>query len=180
MNKEVTNLVFTEEYKEICFQVWYSSGRPPTLRIRDYLPPDSNGRKPSISTFDNWKEFGMWNIRADEIDAKAIQLSDEYLIQQKVEMLRRHADQAKSLSDKARDFLITDGFDSSASAVNAYFRGTEEERKARGISDLIEKLSKMTDPELQDKILDMLRRGSENNQIIDSASIEEDNAKTGE
>lgn len=164
---------YTEEYKEICFQAWYTAGRPSsTHRIRDIIPEDVFGRKPVVSMIDAWRKEKMWDFRADELDVKAIAIVDNDLVMQKVEMLRRHAERARTLSEKAMDFLIEDGFDSSASAVNAYFRGTEEERLTRGIGDMIVKMSKMSDADLKDEIIKRLQRAAENDQIIDSAPID--------
>lgn len=176
---------YTEEYKEICFQAWYLAGRPSAVgRIRDILPEDVNGRKPVVSMIDAWRKDRMWDFRADDMDAKALAIVDNDLVMQKVEMLRRHAERARTLSEKAMTFLVEDGFDSSASAVNAYFRGTEEERLTRGIGDMIVKMSKMSDADLKDEIIKRLQRASENNQIIETEVVDtessEDSAKNPE
>lgn len=164
---------YTEEYKEICFQTWYSAGRPSsTHRIREIIPEDVYRRKPVVSMIDAWRKDKMWDFRADELDAKALAIVDNDLVMQKVEMLRRHAERARTISEKAMDSLIVDGFDSSASAVNAYFRGTEEERLTRGIGDMIVKMSKMSDADLKDEIIKRLQRASENNQIIETEVID--------
>lgn len=143
-------------------------------RLIPNLPEDEHGRKPDKETLDGWRTQYMWDARADDLDTKAIELADNSLILQKAEMLKRHAENAKKIADQALEFLVGSegGFDSSASAVNAYFRGTEEERTARGISDLIIKMSKMSDDDLQKEILERLRRGSENEQIIDSEAVD--------
>lgn len=164
---------YTEEYKQICFQTWYSAGRPSaTTRIREIIPEDMYGRKPVTSMIDAWRKDMMWDFRADELDAKALAIVDDDLVMQKVEMLRRQAERARTISERAMESLLTDGFDSSASAVNAYFRGTEEERLTRGIGDMIVKMSKMSDADLKDEIIKRLQRAAENDQIIDSAPID--------
>ena len=171
-SKKLTTEQFDDGYKEICFRTWYAAGRPPNTRAVELLPPDEFGRKPAVATFDKWRTGLLWDFRADDLDTRAIAIADEDLVLQKVEMLKRHADEARRISDSALTMLLKDGFDSSASAVNAYFRATEQEQKARGISELISKMSKMTNEELQEKIRDMLRRGNENDQIVEVVDTE--------
>lgn len=164
---------YTEEYKEICFQSWYRAGRPSGYnQIREAIPKDKYGRKPVKSMIDAWRQNLMWDFRADDLDAKALAIVDNDLVMQKVEMLRRQATNAKKWQDKSLEFLEKEGFDSSASAVNAYFRGSEEERLTRGIGDMIVKMSKMSDADLKDEIIKRLQRAAENNQIIDTEAVD--------
>jgi hypothetical protein len=166
---------YSDDYKEKCFQTWYASGRPTSAaRTLDILPEDEFGRKPVRSLVEVWRKDLMWDARADDLDSKAIAIAEDALIMQKAEMLKRQAERAGKLAEKAFDELVTEGFDSSAAAVNAYFRATEEERMTRGISDMIVKMSKMNDADLADTVLDLLRRANENDQIIDSAPVDVD------
>lgn len=179
------NSSYSDNYIEICFQTWYSAGRPAMPALIDIVPKDENGRKPTPNTVGDWRKILMWDVRADDLDARALQLADDALVVQKAEMLKRHAENAKKIADKALNFLVNDddgGFDSSSSAVNAYFRGVEEERTAKGISDLIVRMSRMNNEELKQEIIKRLKRGSENDQIIDTESIDipEDSAKSSQ
>lgn len=175
MAKTELSYAYSDDYKEKCFQAWYASGRPTSLaRTLDIIPEDEFGRKPVRSLIDAWQKDMMWGARADDLDSKAIAIAEDALIMQKADMLKRQAENAGKLAAKAFDELISEGFDSSSAAVNAYFRATEEERMTRGISDMIVKMSKMNDPQLADTIIEMLRRANENDQIIDSAPVDVD------
>ena len=156
-----TKLAYSNEYKEKCFVAWYSNKRPvSTAKTREIIPDDEKGRKPNYPMLARWiKELG-WNERADELDAKAMVLVDEVLVNQKADMLKRQALDAFEIANKAREHIITEGFDTAASAVNAYFKATEEERTTRGLGDFIVKVSRMSNEELQKRITDMANRAS--------------------
>ena len=166
---------YSDEYKEKCFETWYAAGRPTSnARTLDILPKDEFGRIPSKTMLQNWRKDRMWDARADELDSKAIAIAEDALILQKADMLKRQAERAGQIAEKAFQSLQADGFDTSAAAVQAYFRATEEERMTRGISDMIVKMSKMNDADLADTVVELLRRANENDQIIDSAPVDVD------
>lgn len=163
---------FTTNYIEKAFETWFAAGRPANNRLLEILPKDEHGRLPGIAALNKWKIDYLWSIRADDLDSKAIAIAEDALVMQKAEMLKRQADNAFKIAAKALEFIIGDDFDSSASAVNAYFRATEEERMTKGISQMIVKMSKMQDSELAETVIDLLRRANDNDQIIDSAPID--------
>lgn len=115
----------------------------------------------------------MWDIYADEMDAKVVQITDIDLINKKAEMLRQHQSDAVKVAEKALEHIKDKGFDSSSAAVNAYFRATEEQRKTAGFSDLLEKLDKMSNQEVAKEIMAKLDRIRENSQIIDVPVLSE-------
>ncbi len=160
---------WTDEYERNCFDVWYLGGRTThPIQIREMIPENPNGKKPSIPIIKNWLH-GSWFFRADELDAKVQLLADENLINEKVVLLKKHQKQAAQVEAKALEYLITEGFDSSASAVQALFRGMEEERKTLGFSDLLEKLDNMTNNQVRDTIINLINRATENNQIVEGS-----------
>lgn len=165
--------IFPQTYIKKCFDVWYLSGRPSfPLRVKEIIP-EYDGQKPSTSVIKRWMIDGMWDEWADEMDAKAMVLSNDALIHKKAKMLIRHQEDAVKLATKALDHLMVDGFDSSSAAVQAYFKSTEEQRKIEGFSDLLEKLDKLNNNEVERLIIDMLNRASDNDQIIDSQEVSE-------
>src|SRR5512146_71827 len=96
---------YTDTYRENCFQSWYSAGRPTRLsKILEVIPPDENGHKPTRNIIGHWLNEG-WLLRADELDAKAIQLADDALILKKAEMLKSQADRGEKLQQLGMDYL---------------------------------------------------------------------------
>ena len=171
--------IYDQNYIRQCFDAWYLSGRPQTPKdIKSIIPVyEPTGKKPSPSEIRRWVVEGAWDIWADELDARAMILLDDGLVNKKAEMLKRHQKDAETIALKALNHLKgSDGFDSSAAAVNAYFKATEEQRKTAGFSDLLERLDKMTNNDVEKEIISKLNRIKENDQIIELVpeNIEDD------
>ncbi len=159
---------------------WYAEKARPSApsKIYQLIPEDDNGRKPNYRMIQKWVAELDWHQRADEMDAKAMVIVEDTLVNQKAEMLKRQAIDAFILAGKAREFLLSGTPDSYAAAVNLYFKSTEEERTTRGLGDFIVKVSKMTNEEIQKKITDYSNRASNSGQldgvlVIDAEDIED-------
>jgi hypothetical protein len=161
--------IYDQIYIKECFNAWYLNGRPTAPKdILAVIPVyGPTGGKPTGFMLKKWMIDGFWDVQADEMDAKAMILVDDALVNKKAEMLRRHQKDAETLAEKALSYLKTDGFDSSSAAVQAYFRATEEQRKTAGFSDLLEKLDKMSNNDVENEIISKFNRIKENDQIIE-------------
>lgn len=177
-------VIYDQIYIKKCFDTWYLAGRPNSLpKIKDLIPPlDESGRKPSIIMIRKWMVEGAWDVWADDLDAQMYQQNDKELINQKAQMLREHQAQAALVTKTALEYLLDKdkGFDSAASAVQAFFRGMEEQRKTAGFSDLLEKLDKMTNNDVEREILTLLNRAAENDQVIETESEDIPQLENGE
>lgn len=166
---------YSEDYKRIIFQVWYSNGRPLPNTLLKLIPNDVNGRKPSKQILYKWQRTEEWDIQADEMDTKAIVLSDDFLIRQKTEMLMRQAHIGFVMQQIGLQYLISGSFDSSSAAVNAIKIGADLERTSRGIGETIRKMAEMTNDELEKKIMERIQRASEAGQmVLDAEEVETD------
>lgn len=164
---------FSDTYKKQCFDAWYLAGRPSEIsRVRSLIPPNEDGNVPSLGVLNRWRNEMAWEMYADDLDSRAIQLSDNNLIATKVAMLKQHQEDAATIAKKALDAITANGFDSSASAVTAYFRATEEQRKTAGFSDLLERLDKMTNNDVEAEIRALLSRASANDQIVEAGTVD--------
>lgn len=128
---------------------------------------EENGRRPSWRAIQVWMKSYDWYGRADIINAQAIQVANEQIVIDKAGLLRKQYLNAAMVADRAIEYLVSGTFDSSASAVSAIRWASEEQRRVIGISEVIEKMAKMSDTELQREILDRIRRATEAGQIID-------------
>jgi len=161
---------FTDAYIEQCFTVWYSMGQPTNMQIlQDAVPETPEGRKPGIQMLRQLRDTYGWNERADVLNAKAIEVVEHQLIDQKATMLKRQAEQALQIANLARDHLVENGFDTSSSAVSALFKATEEERIVRGVSEMMIKISKMSPEELMQEAAKLLKRNSE---VIEGETVD--------
>lgn len=165
---------YTEDYKQIVKQTWYQAGKPSCAKLYELIQPDENNNTPSVHTLTIWRRDDLWDVWADELDVKAMTLVEDNLIMQKVEMLKRHAEDAAQLQELGLKYLKEKEFDSSSAAVSAVIRGAELERTSRGVGELILKMAKMDDGALKNEIMSLIQRASENNQIIDADLTEEE------
>lgn len=169
----MTKIIYDQDYIKKCFNSWYLSGRPKTpVAIRRILPAHPSGRLPTNSTLNGWIIKGAWDMWADELDAKAYNLADEDLVNRKAQMLREHSENASKVAKKSLEYLMVEGFDSASSAVQAFFKAQEEQRKTEGFADLVERLDKMTNNQVEQEIIGLLNRASENDQVIDTVSTD--------
>ena len=169
---------FSDAYLENCFVVWFSMGQQSNLElIHEAIPEAPNGEKPSKTTLVRIRDTYGWRERADALTALATQKNDALLVNNKAEMLRELAQEAKEIREKAKAQMMQDGFDTSASAVNAYFKASEQEMTVRGVSEMVIKISKMSNEELESRRIKLLRRQNElvEGEIIDSESIQGEN-----
>lgn len=172
---------YGEAYMTQCKTLWYSSGRPhDATKIRRLLEEqncrDEYGRVPSVELIKDWKDKYGWEAWADILDAESNALVEVDLINQRAEMLKEQANAGKELWKMGLQYLKSEdgGFDSSSAAVQAVIRGTELERTARGIGEVLEKLSKMSNADLQAEIVRQLTRASAAGQVIDTEEIPQD------
>jgi len=173
---------YTKDYQEKCFTTWYSSNRPTLAVLHDALPVDEHGRIPDVKLIRRWRNELGWDMRADELDVRAIELVDNTLVNQKAMMLQEHARMAQELMQAGMAYIKENpDFDSHSSAVSAVIRGAELERESRGIGELITKMSKMGEEELKKEIMARLARASDAGQIIDAEEDGElDNTDTNQ
>lgn len=161
--------IYSQDYLKECFNAWYLGGRPNTPhQIRKLLPSLPDGKVPSIPMINKIRINGAWDNWADELDAKVYEKNDKLLINKKATMLKKQMEATEKITLRALEHLIVEGFDSSSAAVQAFFKGHEEIRKIEGFSDLLEKLDKMTNNDVEREIIALLNRGADNDQIIES------------
>lgn len=140
---------FPREYREEVFQIWYRAGRPSIHKLRPLLSPaDLDGRVPSEEALGIWRKDDGWVIRADDLDTEVARRNDRDAIQQKLEMLRRHAAVSMTLIEKGSKFLETTGITKAADAIRAIALGMEGESRSRGFRVALDSMGKKSDEEL--------------------------------
>ena len=150
---------YTETYQEMCFQIWYSAGHPSSNnKIKALLPKDEYGRTPTSPMITKWRDELGWDIRADELDAKAQMLVDDALVSQRVLMLKEQASRARELQTMGLEHLREEGFDSASAAVSAIVKGAELERVSKGLSTQLVNMFKLDDDKLIGQVQSLLDR----------------------
>lgn len=173
-------VVFSKEYKEKCFAVWYELGRPSWTKFNERAPVDEYGRKVGRATFSVWRNEEAWDVRADEIDAKASLIVDDELLNHRVMMVKQQAARAKELQEMGIEYLREEGFDSAASAVSAVIKGAELERQSRGLGELLVRFSQMDDLKLTSEVNKLLERANLPDEILDAEDLPEEKEETEE
>jgi len=165
---------FSEQYKTNCMAIWYAHGRLNNLKkmAEEIVPKDEFGNIPSEYTLRHWRVEMSWDVWADEMDARAFTEVEDALVANRVMMLKEQASRGRELQVMGLEYLRDNKFDTSASAVTAVIRGAEMERVSRGISERIEKLSKMGDDELTKEAMKLLSKAKESGEILDLPSLE--------
>lgn len=175
MGKSETS--YTQAYRETVYSIWVINNRPSIAALSDLIEPDERGMKPSGITMNNWKTEGAWEDRANIVDVEIQQTTDRKLVEIRMEMMKRHAELSKELSEKAFEYLNTVGFDSSASAVSALFKSFDEEKKSRGMEVALTQVFSMTDEDLQKTMNRLLSRSKglsldeESSNIVDAEEV---------
>ena len=80
------------------------------------------------------------------------------LVQTRIDMMKRHARQAKDIAEKAFDYLNDEGFDSSASAVTAWVKAVEEEKKSTGMQIALTEVFSLGDDDLKKRLDQLMNR----------------------
>jgi hypothetical protein len=156
--KLINEMQFSKEYKESIYAVWYAASRPRANKIADKLPPDETGRYVKATTVDKWIKDEGWNSRADATDIEVQKQTDRKLVEMRMDMMKRHAKQARDIADDAFKFLHEEGFDSSASAVTAWVKAVEEEKKSTGMQIALTEVFSLSDDDLKKKLDQLMNR----------------------
>ena len=139
---------FDQNYKDIVFTVWYRAAKPNPMTLYGMIPENEDGRKPSRVFLGEWinKDF---LARAVPIDEAVVQEMNNRLMQQKIEMLERHAQVATEMQDLALTYLREHKDDlTPISAVRLLVESVKIEKGSRGIPQVLEKMMQMSDEDL--------------------------------
>jgi hypothetical protein len=169
---------YVENYIEECFEVWYASGRPQATKFieSDACPVDRYNRKPVRRIIEEWVNERGWRERADVLDAQAETKINDKLVALKVHALNKQASQAAAVRQLAFDYLLENGFDSSASAVAAFIKASEMELGTLGVSKTLKRLSEMQDDEVLSAVKELAERAGATT-IIDASEVQEEDAE---
>lgn len=153
---------FSDGYKEEVFLIWFKNGRPVPSVLRDLLTPNHEDLVPTIATLRTWKRNFRWDDRADTLDALVVRKIEASAVEEKVRMLKKHAETAEKLQELGMEHLIDKKIDSSSVALKMVTEGIAIERESKGLPDALLKMAEMEDEKLIDtvsKLMDKLPSG---------------------
>jgi len=149
---------FTDEYKEEVFQDWFAHGQLGGVAYHGrFLKPDKLGNIPGLTTLKGWI-LNEFSPRADKLNEQIKLELEGRIVQEKVEMLARHAEIGKEITEKALNFLSENEFTTSASALRALVEGIRIERESRGLPDALAKMTTSSDEDLVKEVEKLLEK----------------------
>lgn len=147
---ETTASGFTDDYKDLCFKIWYNAGKPGASDLYTRIPfPKTNlGNKPTKTTLNNWVS-ALFYPRAVDMDKKVEETVNNALVSSKVEMFQRHIEMGRKMQNLAVKYLEGHEDELTASAaVRLLVEGLKIERESISLPGILEKINKMSDEEL--------------------------------
>lgn len=145
---ELPHALFSREYHDDVFRIWYSAGKPNVRQLYQMIPENSDGKKPSSTSLQKWVKNDFFD-RAMDMDQEVIDVLQEKLIQSKVEMMSRHVELSKKMQEIG--FQVLDESPDNISVGNAVrliIEGVRIERESNGIPEMLEKMALMTDEQV--------------------------------
>lgn len=144
---------FPQEYKDKIFYLWYNKGKPNNLYLYNMIPVDTaTGNKAAQNTLKLWIDT-EFRPRAEALDTKVAEELEGRLIQEKIQMLQKHAALGVKMQDMAMNYLDEHAKDlTSSSAVRLLVEGVRIERGSRGIPEALQDMMEKSDEELLEEI----------------------------
>ena len=140
------------------------------------MPTDEQGRTVELNTLKHWLTDDGWYQWKDDIDAAlSVKIEDE-LLARKVMLIKEQLQQNRVIRNTAFEDITEKPFDSSASAVSAFFKASAEERALMQIEKVIEDLAKTETTDLQKQFRELAERAGAS-EIIEEATITEETEK---
>jgi hypothetical protein len=140
------------------------------------IPPDESGRIVGVSVLQGWVTQGDWFQWKDIQDAELGTMVESELLNRKIEVIKEQLAQTKVVRDKAYEAIKDGKFDTSASAVAAFFRAGETERGLMQIEKWFEEYSKTQTSDLQKQFRELAERAGAT--IVDGEEKIEDSAES--
>jgi len=163
---------FSSEYKNSVFLEWYNLGRPTLNKFSLIVKPDNWGNLPTEVTLRNWIQ-NDFKEKANLLDKQVEEEMNNRLIQQKIEMLNRHAQVGRNMQTRALEELEKLPSLSEAGSIRLLEFGAKLERESAGIPEMLKDIMKLTDEQLVQKIQDLVIK-SPSSQLILEANVDEE------
>ena len=145
----------SEAFRFKLFWMWYQSDQPNPAEFHDYLGAEGRldpetGQMVGKSAIRNL--ISDWRSEAYKLDQRVIDRLKSTLVEDRVDMIKRHLPQFVELQTIAMGVLRETKM-TPRTAVQAYFLGIKHEREARGIPiDEFEALDRMGEAEILEYI----------------------------
>ena len=147
---------FTTDYINAVYYIWYSMGRPTTAALMPYLNEDQFGQIPKKATVTKWRREQEWDRKADSSDEIVFRQVEKRYIQEKAQMLSKHAEIGRKMQEKGLKFLVEHDITSAHAALRALEIGISIEKESVNLEKLLETVAGMDDAKLMSKVNQLL------------------------
>ena len=153
------SVIYSSAFQEICFLEWYKAGRPIGQRLAHCIPvDDENGRKPNPTLIEKWRKEQGWEERADVLDAEVSREVERTAVEDRVRMLQVHAQTGQEMLQVGSAYLAEHAPDKMADAIKLIIEGARLQQTSVGLASAIDKVSKMTNRQLDGVVAGLLDR----------------------
>jgi hypothetical protein len=178
MDNEIAhNLIYSNAYKDQAFYMWYRSSRPSMVELQKIMPMDENGRKPHSHVLTNWKHAFAWDTWADGLDAKISDQLDMTVVEERVQMYKKHAEMGQQLADRGMEYINKNGVETDNAAIRAIVEGIGIEGKNRGLADALSRVFSMSEKEIDVELKKLLTTKGGDDGIIDLEASDVEDAE---
>jgi len=164
---------YPDSYKMEVFKTWYRYGKPPGKKLRDMIPPEElSGSIPTSHLLNIW--ISGFKEEAEILDEQVKQELEARLVQEKIEMLNRHADLGVKMQDMAYSYLVEHEDELKApTAIKLLIEGVRIERESKGIPQALDKMLNLPEDKLLSEITALLNKAPVEFEEIDYGTDEE-------
>jgi prophage DNA circulation protein len=135
------------------------------------IPLDERGRQAGATQIRHWIE-SEWHQWRDAMNAELSTKTETELLNRKIEIIKEQLNQTRVVRNQAYAAIKDGKFDTSAAAVSAFFRASQEERGLMQIEKVIEDLAKLQTNDLQTQFRELAERAGAT--VIDAEEKIED------
>jgi len=169
---------YSDEYIEKVFYLWYENGKTTGSGLIALLPQE-DGRTPSVFTIKDWVVTKGWMERADALDAELSRALDNKMIDKRIKMYEEQVEVADELLRRGREFLANEGaIKTGAEALRAIDLGLATKRISVGASEAYEKISQMSDEDIDKELRKLLGKPKTNEDDIVEATVTESDTES--
>jgi len=162
---------YPDSYKMEVFRVWYKYGKPAGKKLKELIPMDGlSGATPSSLLLNSW----ILKFKEDAIvlDEQVKQELEARLVQEKVEMLNRHASLGVSMQEMALNYLNEHIDELKApAAIKLLIEGVRIERESKGIPQALDKMLNLPEDKLLSEITELINKAPVEFEEIDYDTV---------
>jgi hypothetical protein len=159
---------YTDDYIEQSFYVWYDNNKCGSHKLVNLLPKNDDGNSPARMVIERWMHEKGWRERADALDAQVSMELDKKVIDKRTAMWERLAEIGEQEAEMGFQFLKEHGIQKEETALRAISDGTTLQQKAVGGAELWQRLTSMTEEQLNKELLKLTGKAPKNEFDVDA------------